>query len=375
MRTAIRQNRHGRELPKRKTLMPRQPIQDTSNLTDAAYQAHSLDGVSRTFALTIPQLPEELRIPVGNAYLLCRICDTIEDEPSLPIGQKEQFADQFVRVVRGDASAEEFSRALSGTLTGDTPEPERDLIRNTERVIRMTHGFSPPQRQAMEDCVREMATGMLHYQKDQSLDGLRDMAELDDYCYHVAGVVGIMLTELFCDYSPEIRKNRKRMRELAVSFGQGLQMTNILKDIWEDRQRGACWLPRDTFAPCAFELSAIADHRNDECYLAGIGTLIGIALSHLRNALEYTLLIPPEEKGIRRFCFWALGMALLTLRRIDRRRDFQSGREVKISRADVKAAMVATELVISGRRRANWLFERAAKNLPDSPLSDPSAKH
>ena len=51
-------------------------------MTDEAYQAYSLQGVSRTFALTIPQLPHQLRLPVGNAYLLCRITDTIEDEAS-----------------------------------------------------------------------------------------------------------------------------------------------------------------------------------------------------------------------------------------------------------------------------------------------------
>ena len=56
-----------------------------------------------------------------------------------------------------------------------------------------------------------------------------------------------MLTELFCDYSAEIDRHRKKLLQLAVSFGQGLQMTNILKDIWDDRARGACWLPRDVF--------------------------------------------------------------------------------------------------------------------------------
>lgn len=64
------------------------------------------------------------------------------------------------------------------------------------------------------------------------------MAAMDLYCYHVAGVVGEMLTELFCDYSPEINQHKPVLMKLAVSFGQGLQMTNILKDIWEDRKRG-----------------------------------------------------------------------------------------------------------------------------------------
>ncbi|MBT8420265.1 MAG: phytoene/squalene synthase family protein [Gammaproteobacteria bacterium] len=339
-------------------------IQDTSNMTDAAYQAYSLQGVSRTFALTIPQLPEKLRLQVGNAYLLCRICDTIEDESSLHIGQKEKFADNFINVVEGNAPADNFARTLSEILTDNTPEAERDLIRNAERVIRLTHGFTPPQRRAIGDCIGEMVSGMLHYQKQQNLDGLRDVAELNNYCYHVAGVVGVMLTELFCDYSQEIAKNRERMRELAVSFGQGLQMTNILKDIWEDRQRGACWLPRDIFSQCDFELQALPDHRNDDCYLSGIERLIAITLSHLRNALKYTLLIPPEEKGIRRFCFWSLGMALLTLRKINGHRDFQSGREVKISHLSVKTTIVATELVLGNNKRAHWLFDRVAKSLP-----------
>jgi len=47
--------------------------------TDEGYQDRILPHVSRTFALTIPQLPPRLRIAVTNAYLLCRIADTIED--------------------------------------------------------------------------------------------------------------------------------------------------------------------------------------------------------------------------------------------------------------------------------------------------------
>nr|VFK53906.1 MAG: farnesyl-diphosphate farnesyltransferase [Candidatus Kentron sp. TUN]VFK55004.1 MAG: farnesyl-diphosphate farnesyltransferase [Candidatus Kentron sp. TUN]VFK55783.1 MAG: farnesyl-diphosphate farnesyltransferase [Candidatus Kentron sp. TUN] len=344
--------------------MPHWIAQDTSDMTDEAYQAYSLQGVSRTFALTIPQLPEKLRLQVGNAYLLCRTCDTIEDEPSLSIEQKEKFSSDFVEIVKGNASADTFANALSAVLTDSTHEAERDLIRNTVRVIRLTRGFTLSQRRAIGRCVEEMAVGMIHYQKRQSLNGLRDSSELDDYCYYVAGVVGVMLTELFSDYSQEVATNREEMLKLAVSFGQGLQMTNILKDIWEDRLRGACWLPRDVFSQCAFDLQEIPTHRNDSCYLAGMGNLISVALIHLHNALQYTLLIPAEEKGIRRFCFWALGMALLTLRKLNKHRDFQSGREVKISRFSVKTIILVTELVVSDNKRAHWLFNLLAKGLP-----------
>jgi phytoene/squalene synthetase len=59
--------------------------------------------VSRTFALTIPQLPPELRRAVANAYLLCRIADTIEDEPALSAEQKRVFENAFVDAVTGNA--------------------------------------------------------------------------------------------------------------------------------------------------------------------------------------------------------------------------------------------------------------------------------
>jgi farnesyl-diphosphate farnesyltransferase len=344
--------------------MPHWIAQDTSNITDEAYQTYSLQGVSRTFALTIPQLPEALRLQVGNAYLLCRITDTIEDEASLSMEQKEKLADQFINVVKGKDSAENFSAAFSAELSDKTPEAERDLIRNTTRVIRLTHGFTLPQRRAIEQCVEEMATGMIRYQTQQSLSGLSDVNELGDYCYYVAGVVGVMLTELFCDYSQAMAQHREQMLKLAVSFGQGLQMTNILKDIWEDQQRGACWLPRDVFASCDFTMQDIAAHRTDPCYLQGLEQLIAMATAHLRNALEYTLLIPAGEKGIRRFCFWALGMALLTMRKINSHRDFSSGQQVKISRRSVKATVAVTELVVGGDRRARWLFGQVAKALP-----------
>ena len=58
-------------------------MEPASNMSDEAYQDEILPHVSRTFALTIPQLPAALRTPVTSAYLLCRIADTIEDEPAL----------------------------------------------------------------------------------------------------------------------------------------------------------------------------------------------------------------------------------------------------------------------------------------------------
>ncbi|WP_255305343.1 squalene/phytoene synthase family protein, partial [Acidithiobacillus ferrivorans] len=77
-----------------------------------AYQAQSLQAVSRTFALTIPQLPEALRDAVGNGYLLCRIADTIEDDPDLPWEKKAYWQAEFLKVVEGAGDAAAFAAAF-----------------------------------------------------------------------------------------------------------------------------------------------------------------------------------------------------------------------------------------------------------------------
>ena len=332
--------------------------------SDFVYQTDILQGVSRTFALTIPQLPDPLCDVVGNAYLLCRITDTIEDEPVLSPAQKQAFSERFVEVVAGRQRPEPFANELGALLSPSTTENEQDLIANTARVIRITHGFRPAQRSALERCVRIMSRGMAEFQLKSTPDGLDDLPHLDRYCYHVAGVVGEMLTELFCEYSDEVAEHREGLFALAVSFGQGLQMTNILKDVWDDRRRGACWLPRDIFLDAGFDLSTLQAGKEDPGFTTGLLELVGIARHHLANALRFTLLIPNRETGIRRHCLWALGMAVLTLRRIHSNPTFRDGQEVKISRRSVWAVTVVTGTFVRSNFALKLLFKVLAGRLP-----------
>lgn len=337
------------------------------SLSDESVQDRLLQGVSRTFALTIPQLPPVLARVVGNAYLLCRIVDTIEDEAELGPEQKRRYCDRFADVVAGTEDPGRFAAELGPLLSERTLAAERELVAETPRVMRIYSGFNPVQREALEICVRIMAGGMAEFQENRGARGLEGLTQLDRYCYHVAGVVGEMLTRLFCDYSPAIARHRESMMELAVSFGQGLQMTNILKDVWDDQTRGVCWLPQEAFAGTGFDLAELEPGHYREGFGQGLGRLIGVAHHHLRNALTYTLLIPADETGIRNFCLWALGMAVLTLRKINRNRDFSSGRQVKISRRSVKATILATRLTVGHDALLRSLFFVATRGLPHDP--------
>ena len=339
-----------------------------TNSDGLALQDELLPGVSRTFALTIPQLPEGLRPAVTNAYLLCRTADTIEDEISLDPDQKKHFSDRFVAVVAGQDSAAAFAAALTPLLSSATTDAERTLVDAMPRVIEVTHNLGARQRAAIERCVRIMCDGMPAFQRHARLSGLADVGELDRYCYYVAGVVGEMLTDLFCAYSPEIDARRARLASLSTSFGQGLQMTNILKDTWEDRRRGVCWLPRDVFCRAGLELETLTAGRDGAALGAAIDELIGIAHAHLRDALAYTLTIPAQETGIRRFCLWALGLAVLTLRKIHHNPDFLAGRQVKVSRRTVRATVITTSLAARGDWILSRLFDQSAAPLPLATL-------
>ncbi|MFM8330586.1 MAG: phytoene/squalene synthase family protein [Candidatus Methylumidiphilus sp.] len=340
------------------------PSAELDALPDDAFQARLLDGVSRTFALTIPQLPDGLAQPVANAYLLCRIVDTIEDEVSLDSAQKRQFCRQFSRVVNGEEPPEPLALALAPLLSVQTIPAEHELIRVIPKVIRITHGFDPAQREALSLCVAVMGQGMAEFQDRDLRQGVDTMAEMDSYCYYVAGVVGEMLTRLFCHYSPAIAAQREVMMKLAVSFGQGLQMTNILKDLWDDHGRGVCWLPRSVFAEVGYDLADLRPGHNSPQFAQGFQHLIGVAHAHLRNALEYTLLIPAHETGMREFCLWALGMALLTLRKINGHLYFSTSAQVKITRRSVKTVIVGSRLTRRSDMLLKAAFYLAGRGLP-----------
>jgi farnesyl-diphosphate farnesyltransferase len=345
-------------------------MQSPATVADETYQENILQDVSRTFALTIPQLPPALRKVVSNAYLLCRIADTIEDDNGLTSEQTRQFSDMFIEVVAGNIPAETFSEKLYPLLSDHTIQAEHDLIKNAPSVIRITHSFNANQRKALERCITIMAQGMADYQDTESLHGLENLQAMDEYCYYVAGVVGEMLTELFCDYSNEIDQNKTALIQLAVSFGQGLQMTNILKDIWEDRQRGACWLPRDIFRSVGLDLGKLTPENNNMRFASGLGILIGVAKNHLRDALTYTLMIPAHETGIRRFCLWAIGMAVLTLNKLNKHREFSHGNQVKITRRNVKATVLITSLLARYNPALILLFNLFCRNLPKTDIRE-----
>ena len=310
-------------------------------LDDVAYQKAILGSVSRTFALTIPLLPPSIEKVVGNTYLLCRIVDTIEDAADLSAQTKQSLSALFLDAVLEKAPVETFVQPCLDALKNYSNRDELDLIAHTPTVLRILHTCSSHDQEAVSRCVSIMSEGMSYFHGKQNQAGLQDLSEFEQYCYVVAGVVGELLTTIFSNHSPAFKEQMAGHEYLAISFGQALQMTNILKDSPEDKARGVSWKPAKV---------SQAD-------------LLKIAYQKLQNSLDYILLIPKEEQGMRRFCFLAFGLAVMTLSRIANHKQFDNKDEVKLSRSAVMSFYSFTKWAVRSDMLMKGFFYLSSKSL------------
>lgn len=315
------------------------PIENPS--ADLAYQKAILGSVSRTFALTIPLLPPQIEKVVGNTYLLCRIVDTIEDAAELTPTEKQSLSKLFLNAVLEKAPVESFVTPCLESLKRYSNQDELDLIANTPTVLRILQTCSLSDRVAVSRCVSIMSEGMSHFHGKQSPSGLKDLLEFEEYCYVVAGVVGELLTSIFSTHSPAFAKQIKSHEALSIAFGQALQMTNILKDSPQDHVRGVSWKPA--------HISQV--------------DLLKIAYQKLADSLTYIMLIPKAEIGIRRFCFLAFGLAVMTLNKIVYREQFISKHEVKLSRKTVATFYSFTQFAVASDLLMKTFFYLASTDL------------
>jgi farnesyl-diphosphate farnesyltransferase len=186
-----------------------------------------------------------------------------------------------------------------------------------------------------------MSDGMSYFHGKQTQAGLQDLKEFEKYCYVVAGVVGELLTTVFSNHSPTFSKSFQGKENLAIAFGQALQMTNILKDSPEDIARGVSWKPADM-------------SQSD---------LLQITYEKLQDSLQYILLVPKQDSGIRRFCFLAFGLAVMTLSKITQRTEFNNKNEVKLSRRTVMAFYTFTSIAIHSDLLMKVFFHYSSKAL------------
>lgn len=164
------------------------------------------------FYLSFLTLPRALVRDVCVLYAFMRVTDDLGDDPAKSVGERSAAIDRW---------REQVAAALDG------------------------EGFFHPVLPALADIVRRHAIPR-EYLFDV-IDGVKSdleprtfetFAQLADYCYHVAGAVGLCCLHIwgFSD---------AKAKSLAVDCGLAFQLTNILRDVAEDARVGRYYLPRE----------------------------------------------------------------------------------------------------------------------------------
>jgi farnesyl-diphosphate farnesyltransferase len=339
------------------------PSRDDPRLPRAQQFAHDLlPAVSRTFALSIRLLPGSLGDAVLTAYLLCRIADTLEDEPALPATEKAALLDELQRCFADQATADAFPARVA-TLGGE-PAHVR-LTRGTDLVFVLFRALPVETRAHVTRWVSEMIGGMrkfvLLYPHGIRIQSLEEYRE---YCYYVAGTVGYLLTDLWHEHAPSIGAARYRLlRERCRSFAEALQTVNILKDVAADAEHeNSIYIPEELLRVHGSSHATLLAPDRLKATRAALGTLVQLAWHDLEGARAYLLHIPRRAVPIRLFCVLPLLFAYATLRDLTHTPHALARREVvKISRREVKSLTLFGFLVILSNRGLGWLADRAMR--------------
>ena len=144
-----------------------------------------------------------------------------------------------------------FCKEVDSIADGDLPpERKRELLIAKRQALHSKQGLTPELADAMQRydlpaaLLDDIIEGML---MDVDHQPLQTEEELERYCYHVAGAVGLVMIRI-------LGLNSNQSATLAKEFGQCLQRINILRDIAEDAAHGRRYLPANRLA--AFNLSA-----------------------------------------------------------------------------------------------------------------------
>ncbi len=310
-----------------------------------------LKQVSRLFYTTLAVVPADVRDQVSLGYLFARAADTIADTELIDRPRRldylNQLKGQFVsdQIVWGQV---QDIQGVVGPLQQDSAE--RVLLNRLGDCFRLFQNCSPDDRRRIQRLMTTLIQGMemdltvFPGATAAELGALKTPDDLDRYTYYVAGCVGEFWTDLMCAHRPALAAwNVRQMSEVGVRFGKGLQLTNIVKDVAHDLQRGRCYVPEPMLAEAGLAPRDLLDPRNLSRFRTVLSRLVRMAVEHLDQGWLYTMAIPRNEVRLRLSCMWPILSAGESLKLVMMSPDLLNPAvKVKIPRLTVYQIMALT---------------------------------
>lgn len=281
-----------------------------------------LKAVSRSFYLSLRFLPEEVREPLGLAYLLARMSDTLADTSEAALGARLEALDALMQALEhanvGDGVFPVLAECFEAMRC--TNPREAALLRKADALVACFARLPVVLRSEVLGVLRTITAGQrgdlvrFGYASEMAPQILQSEKETIEYTYAVAGCVGEFWTRLCVLQIPGFaRIPVPRLMELGRLFGQGLQLVNILRDLPEDLRMGRCYLPAAALEAANVSLADLWHHpakarpvfeewlaRAEGWLLAGEAYVEGICGRRLRFSVAMPRLLGLETLALLR---------------------------------------------------------------------------
>jgi len=290
---------------------------------------HYLNLTSRSFAAVIQELNPELLMPICLFYLVLRGLDTIEDDMTIDIAEKEPLLRNFATLMEQDG----------WTFTKNGPnEKDRELLVHFDDVIVELKKMKKPYYEIVKDITIKMGNGMADYavNAEHNINGVNTIEEYELYCHYVAGLVGEGLTRLFVESNLANPQLLVRM-DLTESMGQFLQKTNIIRDVHEDFLDKRRFWPKEIWSQYVDNWDDLFKPENLDKALNCNSHMVLNALKHGEECLFYMAGI--RDQSVFNFVAIPQTMAIATLELVFRNPAiFRS--HIKITKGDACQLMM-----------------------------------
>lgn len=263
------------------------PSQPVASLDEAyAYCRRVTRHSSSNFYYAFRLLSKAQHDALCATYAFCRFMDDITDQLPEPTHAAPRMT--------GDEAS-----------NGDIGHHRQDKLNKLDKLTRLLNRWREeldycyaqqprhPISQALADTVqrfpikREHLAGIIDgVEMDLYRTRYQTFAELHDYCYHVACLVGLVCIEIFGYQNPQTE-------DYAVNLGLALQLTNILRDVGEDAKRDRIYLPAEDLASCGYTEQELGAGVYNEAFLRLMHIEEERARQYYRQAEEN---LAPEDR-------------------------------------------------------------------------------
>jgi phytoene synthase len=234
----------------------------TGSPASACNTARALTKASRSnFYYAFLFLPRPQREALYAVYAFCRVSDDLVDEAAAAPRNTPARTLERLTAWRAD---------LDACFRGEARHPVLQRLGETVRAFRIPRLY-----------FEELVNGV---EMDLKKTRYASFAELQQYCYRVAGVVGLMCIEIFGYRRPETRT-------YAEHLGTAFQLTNILRDLGTDMDRGRLYLPQEDLARFGLAEDHIAHRQRTPAFHA----LMRFEVARARHFYEAASAALPAE--------------------------------------------------------------------------------